>query len=208
MHRLALGGVVGPVILVVVIVVCGALRPDYSHLHQFISELGATGTTHAAVMNYPGFVLAGLLIIGFGVALLRGLPSRPMATIGAALTLVFGLGVVGSGLLSCDPGCPQAGGSTENFLHDKIAPLGFLALITATWLLGVVFRRLAEWRALSLYSIATGVVALAFLLGIGSTLETRVYTGLWQRLLVATLFAWTTVIGWRLFCLGRRKGEA
>src|SRR6266545_6315049 len=48
MRILALGGVLGPVLFAAVVGVCSALRPGYSHITQFISEHGATGTSHAA----------------------------------------------------------------------------------------------------------------------------------------------------------------
>ncbi|NNL86735.1 MAG: DUF998 domain-containing protein [Myxococcales bacterium] len=203
MQTMALGGVAGPLVFAVVIAVCGWIRPDYSHLHQFISELGASGTGFAPLMNYGGFVVAGVLLTAFGVSLLRIMPDQRLPVIGSVLTIVFGLGVASSGLISCDPGCPQVGGSTENFIHDKIAPIAFISLIVATWILGVVFRRLPEWRSLSLYSLVTGFVALGFLVALVGTLESRVLTGLWQRLLLVALFLWTGIVGTRTSSLAR-----
>ena len=203
MRKMVIGGVAGPLIFAVVITVCRALRSDYSHLHQFISELGATGTPFAPFMNYAGFVAAGLSLTAFGVALLRMMPRQRATVIGSVLTIFFGLGVAASGLISCDPGCPQVGGSTENFIHDKIAPIAFICLILATWILGAAFRRLPEWRSFSLYSFATGVVALGFLIALVGTLESRVLTGLWQRLLLVALFLWTSIIGIRASFLAR-----
>jgi len=43
MRLLALGGITGPVLFAVVVLVLGALRPGYSHLQHFISELGVAG---------------------------------------------------------------------------------------------------------------------------------------------------------------------
>jgi hypothetical membrane protein len=56
MRTLALGGVAGPAIFSVATLACAALRPQYSHLANVISELGATGTSNALLMNYAGFV--------------------------------------------------------------------------------------------------------------------------------------------------------
>ena len=41
-----------------VVVLCAAARPDYSHIDQFISELGATGSSRASLMNYAGVAKA------------------------------------------------------------------------------------------------------------------------------------------------------
>ncbi len=203
MRLMALGGVAGPLVFAVVIAVCGWIRPDYSHLHQFISELGATGTVFAPLMNYGGFVVAGLLLTTFGVSLLRIMPDERLPMIGSMFAIVFGAGVTASGLISCDPGCPQVGGSTENFIHDKIAPIAFICLILATWLLGGSFRRMPQWRSLSVYSLVTGFVALGCLVALIGTLESRVLTGLWQRLLLVVLFLWTGIVGVRASSLAR-----
>jgi len=199
MRFLALGGVVGPTLFSLAIVISATLRPEYSHITNFISELGATGTAHASVMNYAGFVPGGILLAGFGVSLANLLPRSRAVLVASVLTMLFGVGVAISGFVSCDPGCPQAGGSLENFIHDKIAPISFLCLIAATGILGVSFRRIPEWRSLSLYSGLTSVIALALLIALVGSLETRALTGLWQRLMLSALFLWTAVLGYRAF---------
>jgi hypothetical membrane protein len=195
MRWLALGGVAGPVLFAAVVAVLATLRPGYSHVAQFISELGASGTQYAAAMNFAGFVPAGLLIAGSGVALLRFLPRRALAVGGAALLILFGVLIASSGLFSCDPGCPQGSGSAENALHNTIAPVLFLALIVAAFLLGLHFRAVPGRRALALYSFATALAALALFVAMVQSLEQRELTGLWQRLLLATEFAWCAVLG-------------
>ena len=201
MRKLALGGIIGPVLFAVVVLVCGALRPEYSHLQRFISELGAAGTPYAALMNYAGFVPAGLMLALFGVALAFVLPGGRL--IGAAATLVtaFGLGIAASGMISCDIGCPQHEGSLENFVHNAIAPVSFLCLIAATAMFGIRFRSLPAWRHLSLYSLLTSAGALCLLAVLGSSLDSRVLTGLWQRLMLAVLFIWCAVVGLKVFRL-------
>jgi hypothetical membrane protein len=104
MRTLALGGVAGPAVFSLVALACAALRPGYSHLAHVISELGASGTPNASLMNYGGFVPGGLMLAAFAVALRRVLPPRPLATAAAALVGLFALGLVASGVSSCDPG--------------------------------------------------------------------------------------------------------
>jgi len=203
MRVLALGGVAGPALLSLAVLVAASLRPDYSHVTQFISELGATGTPDAGIMNYGGFLPGGVLLAAFGVSLAMLLPRSRPALMVSALSTLFGLGVAASGLVSCDPGCPQAGGSLANSVHDKIAPISFLCLIVAAGVLGVHLRRQPAWRLVARYSVLTSVVALVLLAALVGSLETRDLTGLWQRLLLASLFLWTSVIGIRVF---RRAG--
>ena len=199
MRILSLGGVLGPALFSLVLFYSATLRPDYSHITHFISDLGATGTLHASLMNYAGFLPGGIFLVGFGLSLQRILPRSRSTLAASFLATVFGVGIALSGLISCDPGCPQVGGTTENFIHDKIGPLSFLCMIAATGILSLQFRRLPRWRSLSVYSGVTSVAALLLLAALAGSLETRAFTGLWQRLMLGTLFLWTAVVGYRAF---------
>jgi hypothetical membrane protein len=196
---LTLGGLAGGVLFASIAILCAALRPDYSHIHHFISELGATGTRHAWLMNYVGFVPAGLLLAGFGASLRESVAQHRLATIGALLVGLFGGGVALSGLFSCDVGCPQVGGSTQNFIHDKLGPLTFVSGSLGAISLGIRFRSLPRLRSLWAYSIASGLLGLCLLGAVASTLESREFSGLWQRLLLAVLFGWCAIVGFHLF---------
>ena len=199
MRVFTLGGLAGPFLFASIAILCAALRPDYSHIHHFISELGATGTPHAWLMNYLGFVPAGVLLAGFGVSTALSVPPNRFAIIGASLITFFGVGVALSGLFSCDVGCPQVSGSTQNLVHDRLAPLVFLSGSLGAVSLGLRFRSLPELRSLWVYSIVSGLLGLIFLAAVASTLESRELTGLWQRLLLAALFGWCALVGLRLF---------
>jgi hypothetical membrane protein len=198
---LALGGVAGPVLFATLVVVCGALRPGYSHVHQFISELGATGTPNATLMNVVGFLPAGLLLAGFGVSLARSFPRRGLTLAAAVCIAVFGLGHVAAGVYSCDPGCPLEGVSWQARVHDRVSLLAFLAGIAGVALWARVFRRLPTWRSLATYSAISSVIALGLLIGFGLSTQTRVFTGAWQRLFIGTLYLWCVVVGVRVFRL-------
>lgn len=199
MRLLALGGAAGPLLFSAVVIVCGALRMDYSHIANFISELGATGTPHAALMNYAGFLPAGAMLTGFGVALAKTLPRRRAAIVATILVTLFGAGIAVSGVASCDPGCPQSVGTVENLVHNRIAPIAFLCLIVGAAILGVLFRSIPAWRPLSVYSLVSSLVAFCLLAALATSLDTRELTGLWQRLLLVVLFLWCAVVGLRVY---------
>ncbi len=89
MRILALGGVGGPVLFAAVVLVCAALRPDYSHSMQVMSALGETGGPNALLMNAAGFVPTGLLLMGFAISLSRLVPRTALATAGALFLGLF-----------------------------------------------------------------------------------------------------------------------
>jgi len=199
MRFLLIGGIGGPVLFALVVVIAAAMRPDYSHTDQFISELGAIGSSNAVIMNYVGFVPAGLLLAGFGLALHRVLPREPLILVCLGLVMLFGVGVATSGIVSCDAGCPQSGGSVENTIHNRIAPAAFLCLIVAAGILAARFRTLDSWRSLAKYSAAAAFLGLLLLAALASTLESRHLTGMWQRLLLLVLFSWCALVSLKAY---------
>ena len=64
-RSLLLAGIVGPLLFAITVVIVGSLRPDYSHVNQFISELGEAGGQFAWAMNYLGFMVPAALILIF-----------------------------------------------------------------------------------------------------------------------------------------------
>lgn len=199
MRVLALGGIAGPILFSMITIVAAALRPDYSHIRNFISELGADGTPYAALMNYAGFVPAGLMLAAFGIALAATLPRDRFRIVASILVTLFGVGMAADGIISCDLGCPQTGGSPENLIHIRIARAAFLCATIGAGIVGIRFRRLPAWRNLSRYSLVTSAVALCFIVALATSLESRLLSGLWQRLVLLTLFAWCAVVGLRVF---------
>jgi hypothetical protein len=61
-------------------------------------------------------------------------------------------------------------------------------------MLGVRFRSFHAWRHLSLFSLLASAAALCLLVVLASSLDSRVLTGLWQRLLLAVLFIWCAIV--------------
>jgi hypothetical membrane protein len=198
-RTLALGGVAGPVLFTSVVILCAALRPEYSHLTQFMSELGESGGPHASLMNFLGFIPSGLLLAGFGVSLAFLRPSTAFSLAAATLIAIFGLGITAAGAYSCDPGCPREGISFEATVHRVVSVIAFIAGIVGTALWAYRFRGLPAWRSLRHYSAVTSAAALVLLLVLNASVESRAYSGLWQRLFLATLYVWCAVVGLRLF---------
>lgn len=173
--------------------ICGALRPGYSHLTDFISELGAQGSGHAALMNLAGFVPSGLLFTAFSASLRGELPGRSLSLVVSGLSAFFGIGMVIVGLYSCDPGCPQPPLSRAAVIHDRVSPAMFVAILAGIGLSAVLFRGLPGFRQLWLYSLLSSVLGFAFLAMLLTSLSSGGLIGLWQRLLLATVFLWYVV---------------
>ena len=83
----ALGGVLAPLVFLGAVIVTAGGRPEYHHATQAISELGEVGARNAALMNYGGFLLYGLLIVGLAVGLHQGIRRGSGDLLGPLLLL-------------------------------------------------------------------------------------------------------------------------
>ena len=199
-----LGGVIGPLLFTITTLICAGLRSDYSHSHDFISELGATGTPNADLMNWIGFIPSGIMISSFGLSLTLLLPKNILARSGSVLIMIFGLGMTVVGFFSCDEGCPREG-SLENNIHDRISGPIFLCAILGSLLLGITFRRLPYWRKLWHYTVVSAILSFVFLITLIDSLDSYRFTGMWQRLLLLTLFLWFGIVGLHVFKFWRSR---
>jgi hypothetical protein len=178
-------------------VVFGALRAGYDASHA-ISELGAQGSQNAAVWNVVGFggtaVLYALYAVAIAAEFGRGWLHR--------LTLVQVVAIGGSGLFSCDPGCPPAMTSWQGSVHS-VAGLTYFAVTCALPLVAWrVFRSKAEWRSLAPISVVAGIVLVGLFL-VGPFLFGAELVGFWQRITLVLVGAWTAVVALRLSRLQR-----
>ena len=88
-------------------------------------------------------------------------------------------------MFACDPGCIPVSSGPD--LHRLFATVGFCSGILATFLWGIVLRRL---RALSSFAVGCGAVALVSLLLMSLASGPRLPAGLLEHLATAALSAW------------------
>jgi len=190
-------GVLAPLLWAAAIAFCGTLRPGFSHYTQYISELGERGSSTEFLMRYLGFVPTGLMHLAFAVALATAFRSSRPGVIAALLLGLNGLARVGAGYFPCDVACEDTG-SLGQRMHSLSATVGFLALAVSTVLWSVVLRRTPNLRNLAGYSVASGVLGLAFLLLMVGSAEPGTARGLFERLSSGVLSLWILVFALRL----------
>jgi hypothetical membrane protein len=199
-HRLALAGIIGPVVFATTIVVQGFLVPDYSHVRLPISALAAWPMGWMQVLNFYGF---GALTIAFALALHRAVRLTRAGLVGFAMLALSGVGLVMSGLFSWHmvDGVPR-----ETAPHVVAAITVFIG--TGLGLVSFSRRFVADprWRDLATYTMASGTaVVLLFvmtaLLAIGDGTPLHPWAGLMQRAVCAVWFSCVIVLASRIRAL-------
>jgi hypothetical membrane protein len=194
-------GILAPVLWAGAIIFCGSLRPQYSHLTQYISELGERGSSTELLIRYAGFVPTGLMHVAFAVFLYAVFKGYRLAAIAALLLAVNGLARIGAGIFPCEVGCAGPRLLLSQKLHSLSSGIGFFALIGAAILWGIFLRRYQRFRWLGLYSVGSGILGLVFLVMMLLDGELRTNTGLYERLSTGVLSLWVLVFAVQLWWL-------
>lgn len=196
-----LAGLLAPVVWALAIVYSASRHPDYSHYAQYLSELGARGSSTELFMRYAAFLSTGVLYLMFAAFLYATFGDRRLAVAAALLVAVHGVARIGAGLFPCAPGCGELAPSLDQRLHSLSATIGYGALIGAAVLWGLVFRRYRDLRGLTWLSIAAGAASALFLLLMIQSVDARAGTGMYQRLSSVVMSVWVMAFAGRLWQL-------
>ncbi len=200
MTRLLLAcGAIGPLLFIIVFLIEGATRANYSAWHNVVSSLsrGEQGW-----MQITNFIVCGALVLGFAIGL-RGVlrPGRGY-TWGPILLGVFGVCLIGAGVFVTDPilEYPPGAQSTPTVhgsLHTLLSLFVFASLIAACFVLA---RRSADvgWHGWTSYSIATGILVAVFFVMTDVVAILNGPAGLVQRLCIIIGWCWISVLAFLL----------
>ncbi len=192
---LALGAIAGPILVDLVWIILGWLRPGYSPLRQQISDLGLGFT--APFMN-AAFILSGLLLLVGVVGIFQGLRNDVGITariICACLLALSPLGHIVVGIF------------TEATLaaHTAGAALGFLTPVVSFLVTGLVLRRNLYWRRIGNWLLLASPLTLVLVLvffqfaPVNAPFAAAGLGGLAERAMAIQMHIWYVALGWLAF---------
>lgn len=187
-------GITAPMLFMLLVIVASLLRPGYSQIHNFISDLGIG--PYAIIQN-SNFVVFGLLSIGFALGLRDGLPVPQARSLKACvwLVVIFGFGILFAGVFPEDYllGAP----------HTLASSTAFLSIIAAQLLIwrGLRSEDSAAWSRYREYSLTSGLLSIVMLVLLQVAISaTGAYQGLAQRAFLLP-WIWIEVTGFKLYSL-------
>ena len=204
---LVCGVVVAPLFTLVAVIEM-LTRPGFDLRRHDLSLLSNGEQGWIQIAN---FVIAGVLTIAAAVGVGRAIHSGRASRWGPVLIGIYGVGWIGAGVFVADPmngfppGTPNGlptSASWHSWMHLVSGSIGFLALIAACIVFARRFANLRQtgWMA---YSIITGLVVLAAIVGISS--------GSQQSVVIVAFFiagilslAWISVLCEHLIAQSRR----
>ncbi len=170
-----------------------AVRPEYSHFTDAVSELGSVGAPNMWGFNVLAYITPGLLatLCGFGLirAAVRG------AVVSPVVMAIAGAGLLIAGVFPADMSNMRA---TTTILHVVGVSTGLLWPPTAAW---AAFRARREKPAFAMTTL------IWFLAVLGTYALYAVFVqspGLVQRVTLGTWLAWYPVAALALSSRGRQ----
>ncbi len=186
---------IGPLIFFGAIVIFGFLHSGYSHISQFISELGAKEADYGQLMNYLGIVPFGLSILLFSIAGVAELKGNMLGRIAFLILAITGILFILAGVFSCDAGCDFENMTQEAIIHNMSAFSAFLLFLLAAILLGInTFTK--KKNRFYLFSLISGILGMFFFYLISKAGIFSEYRGVYQRLFIANFLIWLITMGY------------
>ncbi|MGM9483411.1 DUF998 domain-containing protein [Roseateles sp. NT4] len=176
------------VAILLMTVVLGALTPGYSHLSQFISELGASGAPYEWWARRLGFLPAGLSLLAFCVLAFKAMPRSTGATLGLIGLAVYAAGYVAASQFPCDPGCRPAEPSLSQVIHNTVGGLGYAL---APGFLALLARASGGGMLAQLGYAAAAVTGVGLL----TLTPASPLVGLSQRAIELAVLGWVALLG-------------
>jgi len=190
----AILGLGAPLLFVLMVVTMGFVHPNYSHLTNFISDLGALDAPSPYVQRLNFFQFGiGITVLAWG--LYRGMqnPSR----VALVFQVMIGIGIFLSGIF---PGHSNDPASRASMLHNLVGAPAFLLIMLVPLVAGLKFRQDSAWSDLSGYSIAMSPALVAwFVLMARAGGAPGGTPGLFQRLFIGTWIVWMVLTSVRLY---------
>ena len=191
-----IAGMIIPPIYVFMYLLGGALRPNYSHISNSVSELLSFNAPNRPLLVTVQSIYALLHII-FGYGVLRFVQESAgdqlIGRIGAWLIIALGVATIGTVIFPQDAAGTPA--TVAGQVHKILVFGGLIPLsIISTLLIGLWTKRAGLFPAFDSYSFIT-VAAIVVMGGVGgATVETR-FAGLVERIAAIITQQWLFVLG-------------
>ncbi len=195
----ALAGIGSAVLFGSTYFVFSQARPEFSHVHKAVSELGAIGAPHAVWWNLLGYILPGLLISYFGIGLHRAVVQDKAGKLPLYGLVFCGLFMTLAGIF---PGDFENRNSITMLLHTVGSLGSFAGFLTAAFSYPFFLKQNYFWEKTILPSLLFTWLSI-----LSGFLRTTEMPGLGQRVGFLLFFIWIVFMSIQLFRFQTRSNR-
>ncbi|MGX9461972.1 DUF998 domain-containing protein [Shewanella sp. A14] len=177
------------------IIIAGLNYPNYSHVTQYISELGATGSPHGNYVNYWGFIPTELFLLAFVFICFLVVPKTKKSIIGLVFIGVYGISLGIAALYPCDFECNPIKPTTSHTIHMLSAFPGYICGIISIFIMSSGSTFNGQTNVFKLISFAIGGMCVYAFLNLDPSSD---LVGVYQRILELMIYSWFIYLGYSL----------
>jgi hypothetical protein len=171
--------------------VFGAYYPDYNHLKDTMSYLGASNSPVSDEIS-TWWVIMGILIIFFGTGFQKAFPDKGRySKLASWLIILYGFGEgIGSGVFKADH--TINGLTISAIIHKILGSIGVTAILLLPLIMQKVITKneMPAFYRMSKILFISGIITMIFFSFRYASNEKNfisIYTGLWQRLFMLNI---------------------
>ena len=177
------------------IVIAGHFYPGYSHITQFMSELGATDSPYGPYVNYLGFIPTELFLLSFVFVSYSVLPKTKQNIVGLIFIAVYCISLVVAAFFPCDFECRPVNPTLSHDIHMLSAFPAYLCGSIAVFIISSGSSLWMQTKAFKVVSFVIGIMCIYSFLKIDPNSN---MVGAYQRLLELLLYSWFIYLGYSL----------
>ena len=182
-------GIAAPILYGVTVIVGAAMRNDYSHIINAISELISNGAPNKAILDVI-FNIYGALLLAFAIGGYIALKNAPRLC-RVAMGIFIGIQILSFswGFFPMDPigAEPTFAGTMHNVFGGVVA----LASIVMPLLMGLGLRRSDDFHGYAIYSlISSAIIFVSGLSGVILAGQGLHVFGFFERITISTYEVW------------------
>ena len=195
-------GIVAPILYVITVIVGAALRQDYSHIVNAVSELLSNGAPNKAVLDII-FNVYGALLLAFaigGYSIVKN--AHRLCRIAMGIFIAIQILSFSWGFFPMDPmGAPATFAGT---MHNILGGIVALVTIILPLLMGLGVQRLDGFNHYAVYSfISSAIIFVSGLTGVILAGQGVHLFGLFERITIGTYEVWIFVTAMKLLTRNR-----
>ena len=199
LKKLALLGIIGPLLYLLHIVLGGALWEGYSHIRQAISDLSGSGAPNQALIHGILTVYNACIVL-FAIVGYFYFKKSQVKSIRVSMIIFIAATVVSFsyGFFPVDLQGAELTflGLMHGVVTALIVPLTILTPLTA----GIAFRKIEAFKKYSLYSFMTaGILFCVGLFTVFLMMSKSDYFGLSERINIGSFELWMFLIALKMF---------
>ncbi len=196
-------GIAAPLLYVATAIVGAALRPDYSHIVNAISELLSNGAPNKAILDIV-FNIYNVLLLAFALGAYSALKNAPRLS-RSAMGILIAVQMLSFswGFFPMDPLGAEA--TFAGTMHNVLGGVVAFATIVMPLLLGLGLRQSVDLRRYAIYSfVSSAIIFVSGLSGVILAGQGVQVFGLFERMTIGAYEIWIMITALNLLKIVRR----